>query len=205
VVALLALALALLLAAVAWRLIARKRGAAAAPAVALWRAGAQITHAGLALAALAAGAGAFRRSYELSLAPGETRTVVDPFGGRWRLASNGLSRISHLNHDAVVVALTAAREGASGRDGPLPLVTAERRLYLDTRDAPTAEAVAVPGVLTSLREDVSAVLADVGAEEQATVRVTFTPLVAWIWLGATAATFGGILLLVPRPAGGRER
>jgi cytochrome c-type biogenesis protein CcmF len=184
------------------RLRSRRRRAATpplhTPSAPLGRLGAHVAHAGLAVVAVATTAGAFRRSEVLSFGPGETRTITDPFGDRWQLSSNGMSRFSQRNVDVIAVAVSATHNDGPARDAPTPLLTAEERFYMNTR-GPAARGVPVPGILSALRQDVSVMLAEVGTEERARVRVTFTPLVAWIWVGAATMTFGGILLLLPRP------
>ncbi|HEU4563118.1 MAG TPA: cytochrome c-type biogenesis CcmF C-terminal domain-containing protein [Gemmatimonadaceae bacterium] len=189
-----ALAAGALVVSVAWRFVARRRGAPAAPRTPLARAGAHAAHAGM-VVALAGFAGfIFRHTTEVAVAPGAPAEAVDPYGTRWRFESTGVSRISQPGRELSTVGIAATR----GED-PLPLVTTERRVYVDARGAPLfGRDFAVPGIAGGAVEDATVLLVDVGEEERARLRVTFTPLVRLIWIGAAAIALGGALALLPR-------
>ncbi|HSJ64487.1 MAG TPA: cytochrome c-type biogenesis CcmF C-terminal domain-containing protein [Gemmatimonadaceae bacterium] len=159
------------------------------------RYGGSIAHLGIVVLAAALAGQPFRRAFDVSLSPGETFTTTDPFGQEWSFSSNGVSRFQQLNRHVTAVAVRAARSGR----GP-NLITTETRQYFDRRGVPTYEPVTAAGILGTWRQDVFVVLAGVRGDERADLRVTFNPLVRWVWVGGAIVVIGGLVVLWPRTA-----
>jgi cytochrome c-type biogenesis protein CcmF len=194
-----ALAAALLAASLARRLLARRRGAAPATPLA-WRVGAHVAHAGVAVMLVGAvAAGAWRRTADISIAPGDGAASRDPFGAAWRFESTGVSRIGRRDSEVFAVGVVAARDG-----GRRALVTTERRVYGDVRGAPLYPPVYVPARVSEWRGDASVRLTEIGDSERTSLRVVFHPLARLVWLGAAVAVLGGALGLLPAGAAPRE-
>ena len=77
-------------------------------------------------------------------------------------------------------------------------MTSEKRQHVDSRGEPTFEPSTEVGIRTSAKEDVYVVLAGVRADESAEVRVTFNPLVMWVWLGGALMAIGGVIVMWPQ-------
>ena len=94
---------------------------------------------------------------------------------------------------ALAVTLQPTREGV-----PTTPLISERRQYVDSRGAPTFEPVTEVGILESLRQDVYLVLVGVPDEQTAEVRISFNPLVWWVWFGGLIMAFGGLIVMWPQ-------
>jgi cytochrome c biogenesis factor len=124
----------------------------------------------------------------ITLRPGEATQLTDPYGRRWRLVSQGVSRDEAMNHLATSVALEAWRNGA--RAG---IVSAERRQYLDSFQRPIHEPAVRPGFSSSIGLDVYVALEEVRGES-AQLRVSFRPLVMLVWIGWALIAISGCAL-----------
>jgi cytochrome c-type biogenesis protein CcmF len=163
------------------RLVARNRR----------RYGGYIVHVGVVVLFIAFAGFAFKKENDISLGPGETATLVDPYGHRWAFTSQGVSEFEQLNRRVVAVALQATRDGqAQG------LIRSERRQHVDSRGVPTFEPSTEVGIDYSLRQDVYVVLAGV-AGDRAEMRIAFNPLVAWVWIGGVIMAIGGVIVMWP--------
>jgi cytochrome c-type biogenesis protein CcmF len=136
---------------------------------------------------------AFKKEFDVSLAPGETFTATDPYGDEWTFTSNGVSRFEQLNRQVTAVALQATRAG----DKP-ELITSEKRQHVDSRGVPTFEPSTEVGIHESWRQDVYVVLAGVTEGERAEIRITFNPLVRWVWFGGVIMLIGGLIVMWPQ-------
>ena len=136
---------------------------------------------------------AFKKEFDVSLTPGERFTASDPFGREWTFSSNGVSRFQQLNRHVTAVALQAGRGGSDPA-----LITSEKRQHVDSRGAPTFEPSTEVGILETWRQDVYIVLAGVAREERAEIRITFNPLVRWVWLGGVIMAIGGLIAMWPQ-------
>ena len=171
-----------------YRLVARNRR----------RYGGYVVHLGI-LVMFAAFAGlAFRKEYDLTLKDGEARTVADPWGAKWTFVSQGVSRYDMLNRQVTAVALDATRDGE-----PAGVLKSEKRQHVDSRGAPTFEPSTEVGIRSSLKQDVYIVLAGITDAGTAEIRVTFNPLVAWVWIGGALMAIGGIIVMWPAAQGRR--
>src|SRR6266567_1416024 len=83
------------------------------------------------------------------------------------------------------------------------VITSEKRQHVDSRGAPTFEPSTEVGIKGSFKQDVYVVLAGVRGADGAEIRVTFNPLVRWVWLGGALMALGG--LVVMWPAADRQR
>ncbi len=77
-------------------------------------------------------------------------------------------------------------------------MSTEKRQHVDSRGQPTFEPSTEVGIRSSFREDVYIVLAGVRDDESAEMRVTFNPLVRWVWLGGMLMAIGGLIVMWPQ-------
>jgi cytochrome c-type biogenesis protein CcmF len=170
------------------RLIARNRR----------RYGGYIVHLGVVVVFAAFAGLAFKREFDLTLNAGDSKTVTDAWGHRWTFLSQGISRYNVLNREVTAIALDVTRDGK-----PAGVITSEKRQHVDSRGAPTFEPSTEVGIKSSFKQDVYVVLAGVRGVDAAEIRVTFNPLVRWVWLGGALMAIGG--LVVMWPAADRQR
>jgi cytochrome c-type biogenesis protein CcmF len=78
------------------------------------------------------------------------------------------------------------------------IIKSEKRQYVDSNGNPTFEPSSVVGILGGARQDVYVVLAGVTGEDTAEMRITFNPLVWWVWYGGIVMAIGGIIVMWPR-------
>jgi len=157
------------------------------------RYGGYIVHFGVVVLFAAFAGLAFKKEYDLSLAPGSTFTAVDPYNRSWTFTSQGVSRYEELNRQVTAVVLEAKRDGMKPT-----LIKSEKRQHVDSRGQPTFEPSTEVGILESLRQDVYLVLHGVTGEETAEIRITFNPLVWWVWYGGIIMAIGGLIVMWPQ-------
>ena len=174
----------------AWRLVGRNRR----------RYGGYIVHAGMTLVFAAFAGLAFRKEYDITLAPGERFSAKDAFGHEWSFTSLGLSRFQVLNRDVLALNLATTRDGA-----PRGKIVTEKRQHMDSQGNPTFEPSTEVGIQSDVRQDVYVVLAGVSGGEQAEVRITFNPLVSWVWFGGMIMAFGGLVVMWPQATSRRAQ
>jgi cytochrome c-type biogenesis protein CcmF len=165
------------------RLIARNRR----------RYGGYIVHMGVVVVFCGFAGLAFKKEYDLTFKPGDAREVVDPWGHKWKFVSQGVSQYDALNRHVTALALEVSRDGQ-----PAGVMSTEKRQHVDSRGQPTFEPSTEVGIRSSFREDVYIVLAGVRADESAEMRVTFNPLVRWVWLGGMLMAIGGLIVMWPQ-------
>ncbi|GAC1649064.1 MAG: heme lyase CcmF/NrfE family subunit [Gemmatimonadaceae bacterium] len=174
-----------------WRLIARNRR----------RYGGYVVHAGIVVIFAAFAGLAFKKEHDVSLRPGEAFETVDPYNHRWRFVSQGVSIYDVLNRRVTAVGLAATRDGL-----PAGIITSEKRQHFDSRGTPTFDPSTEVGIQSSARQDVYVTLAGVTNGELAELRITFNPLVVWVWIGGMVMAIGGLIVMWPqterRPAQG---
>jgi cytochrome c-type biogenesis protein CcmF len=173
------------------RLVARNRR----------RYGGYIVHAGMVIIIAAFAGLAFKREFDVTLSTGEAFRATDPFGHEWVFVSQGVSEFEALNRQVTAVALDVTRDGKRLR----PIVS-EKRQHVDSRGLPTFEPSTEVGILETARQDTYVVLAGVRGDV-AEVRITFNPLVVWVWWGGMLMAVGGLVVMWPqaqrrRPQGG---
>ncbi len=164
------------------RLIARNRR----------RYGGYIVHLGVVVIFAAFAGLAFKREFDLTFKPGDSHEVTDAWGHKWKFLNQGVSNYSVLNREVTAIALDVQRDGA-----PAGVITSEKRQHVDSRGAPTFEPSTEVGIRGSFTQDVYVVLAGIRADGSAEVRVTFNPLVRWVWTGGLLMAFGGIIVMWP--------
>jgi cytochrome c-type biogenesis protein CcmF len=136
---------------------------------------------------------AFKKEFDVTLKAGEARELIDPFGHKWRFVSLGISRYALLNRQVTALALDLTRDGKSAG-----VLTTEKRQHVDSRGAPTFEPSTEVGIKESWRQDVYVVLAGVREDGSAEIRVSFNPLVRWVWLGGALMAIGGLIVMWPQ-------
>jgi cytochrome c-type biogenesis protein CcmF len=157
------------------------------------RYGGYVVHFGM-LTMFAAFAGlAFKKEMDVTVKPGQTVAAKDPWGHQWRFTSTGTSQYKALNRYVTAVSFEADRDGKR-----VGLVTSEKRQHVDSRDQPTFEPSTEVGIMGSLKQDVYVVLAGVTDAETAEVRITFNPLVEWVWFGGMIMALGGLIVMWPQ-------
>lgn len=155
------------------------------------RVGAYIAGAGVIAVAAAFAGIPLTEERDVSLGSGEAATLVDPFRRSWTFTSQGVSDFPELNRAVEAVALRSTRNGVS-----YPLITSERRQYIDSRGAPTFDTFVEPGLSHSLLQDTYVVLTNV-VGDRADVRIGFHPLRMWVWIGGIAMAIGGSMVMWP--------
>ena len=169
------------------RLIARNRR----------RYGGYIVHAGIVIIFCAFAGLAFKTEHDLTVSAGETKTLVDPFGHKWSFTSQGISRYDVLNRDVTAIALETRRDGK-----PMGVITSEKRQYFSGADpnnrVPTFQPATAVGIMGSFSQDVYVTLAGVTGQDTGEIRITFNPLVRWVWLGGACMAIGGLIVMWPQ-------
>jgi cytochrome c-type biogenesis protein CcmF len=157
------------------------------------RYGGYVVHFGIVVMFAAFAGLAFKKEYDFTLTGGESFRARDPWGREWTFTSQGVSRYEELNRNTVAVVLDATRDGR-----PMGLIKTEKRQHVDSRGIPTFEPSTEVGIRESARQDVYIVLAGLSGEDSAELRVTFNPLVIWVWVGGLLMAFGGIIVMWPQ-------
>ncbi len=166
----------------AFRLVARNRR----------RYGGYIVHAGIVILFSAFAGLAFKKDYDLQLKAGETKELVDPLGHHWKFISQGVSTSETLNRFVTAVGLEVTRDGV-----PQGIVTSEKRQHFDSNKQPQFEPSTEVGIRTSAALDLYVVLAGV-RNETAELRISFNPLVVWVWIGGLVMAIGGLIVMWPQ-------
>ena len=162
------------------------------------RYGGYIVHAGIVMLFAAFAGLAFKQDHDVSLPAGQSYEATDPYGNRWRFVSQGVSTSLSLNREVTGVALETWRNGER-----VGLITSEKRQYFDSQRRPTFEPSTEVGILESARQDVYVVLAGV-RDDAAEIRITFNPLVVWVWVGGAIMAIGGLIVMWPQATRRRE-
>jgi cytochrome c-type biogenesis protein CcmF len=164
------------------RLIARNRR----------RYGGYIVHAGIVILFSAFAGLAFKKDHDVQLKAGEAKELVDPLGHRWRFVSQGISTSETLNRFVTAIGLEVFRDGV--RQG---ILTSEKRQYYDSNKQPQFEPSTEVGIRSSAKLDLYVVLAGV-REDTAELRISFNPLVVWVWIGGMIMAIGGLIVMWPQ-------
>jgi cytochrome c-type biogenesis protein CcmF len=161
------------------------------------RYGGYIVHAGIVIIFAAFAGLAFKTEHDVTLAGGETRGLTDPWGHRWTFTSQGVSSYDILNREVTAVALDATRDGRH-----MGVITSEKRQYFSGSDpknrVPTFQPATAVGILGSFSQDVYVTLAGVTGRDSGELRITFNPLVRWVWLGGFMMAIGGLIVMWPQ-------
>ena len=164
------------------RLVARNRR----------RYGGYIVHAGIVVLFAAFAGLAFKKDHDVQLRAGESKELIDPLGHRWRFVSQGVSTSETLNRFVTGVGLEVFRDGV--RQG---IVTSEKRQHFDSNKNAQFEPSTEVGIRTSAKMDLYVVLAGV-RDDTAELRISFNPLVVWVWIGGMVMAIGGLIVMWPQ-------
>ena len=170
------------------RLVARNRR----------RYGGYIVHAGIVMLFAAFAGLAFKTEHDITLRTGDAYDVKDPYGHQWRFVSQGVSTSWPAGRQIVSVALQTFRDGK-----PAGFITSEKRTYLDITGQPLFQPITQVGIHSTAKLDTYVVLAGVRGSDTAEMRVTFNPLVVWVWMGVFVLMFGGLIVMWPQAEGRR--
>ena len=165
------------------RLVARNRR----------RYGGYIVHLGIVVLFSAFAGLAFKQENDVTLRPGESFNAKDPWGHQWRFVSQGVSRFEAANRDVLAIGLDTFRDGKR-----IGVMTSEQRQYRDSRGNPTFNPSTEVGIHGTLKEDTYVVLAGVSGDETAELRISFNPLVWWVWYGGLIMAIGGLIVMWPQ-------
>jgi cytochrome c-type biogenesis protein CcmF len=156
------------------------------------RYGGYIVHAGIVVLFAAFAGLAFKRDHDVQMRAGDSKELVDPLGHRWRFVSQGISTSETLNRVVTAVGLEVWRDGE--RQG---ILTSEKRQYVDKDKNPLFEPSTEVGIRSSAKMDLYIVLAGV-RDETAELRISFNPLVVWVWIGGLIMAIGGLIVMWPQ-------
>jgi cytochrome c-type biogenesis protein CcmF len=156
------------------------------------RYGGYIVHAGIVVLFAAFAGLAFKKDHDVQMKAGEAKELVDPLGHRWRFVSQGVSTSETLNRFVTAVGLEVFRDGV-----PQGILTSEKRQYFDSNKQPQFEPSTEVGIRTSAKGDLYVVLAGV-RDETAELRISFNPLVVWVWIGGMIMAVGGLIVMWPQ-------
>jgi len=172
------------------RLVARNRR----------RYGGYIVHAGIVILFCGFAGLAFKKDHDVQMKAGDVKELTDPMGHQWKFVSQGTSTSETLNRFVTAVGLEVFRDGTR-----LGIMTSEKRQYFDSNKQPQFEPSTEVGIRTSAKMDLYIVLAGV-RDETAELRISFNPLVVWVWIGGMVMAIGGLIVMWPqaerRRAGG---
>ncbi|MFI5228681.1 MAG: heme lyase CcmF/NrfE family subunit [Gemmatimonadales bacterium] len=157
------------------------------------RYGGYIVHAGIVMLFAAFAGLAFKTDHDITLRTGDAYDVKDPYGHQWRFVSQGVSMSKPVGREVVSVALQTFRDGK-----PAGFIASEKRTYLDVTDQPLFQPITQVGIRSTAKLDTYVVLAGVRGADTAELRVTFNPLVAWVWTGGFVMMIGGLIVMWPQ-------
>jgi cytochrome c biogenesis factor len=155
------------------------------------RAGRALAAFGLLLCLATFGARSLTKNYDAQIADGEKFSARDSWGHAWTFTSQGASRLEREGDDVVAVALMPARDGVRQ-----PFIASESRQYYGPDGLDIYPAQTVPGIRSTLAQDLFVVLSDAG-EGRAVLRISFRPLIELVWVGGVLLALGGLLLFWP--------
>jgi cytochrome c-type biogenesis protein CcmF len=74
----------------------------------------------------------------------------------------------------------------------------EKRTYFDSQDRQIFQPTTEVAYQSQLKLDTYIVLAGVTGEDTAEIRVSFNPLVIWVWWGGYLMMIGGLIVMWPQ-------
>jgi cytochrome c biogenesis factor len=134
------------------------------------------------------------REYDVQINDGDLYRAKDAWGRQWTFTSQGASRLEREGDDVTAVALMPTRDGVRQ-----PFVASESRQYYAGGGLDIYPAQTVPGIRSTIAQDLVVVLADAG-EGRAVLRISFVPLVEFGWTGGVLLEIGLLLLFWPSRA-----
>jgi cytochrome c-type biogenesis protein CcmF len=157
------------------------------------RYGGYIVHAGIAMLFAAFAGMAFATQHDVTLATGQSFDVRDPYGHSWRFVSQGVSTSVPRDRQVQAVGLETFRDGKR-----LGIIASEKRQYLDTQGGALFTPITEVGIRTTAKLDTYVVLAGVRSNDIAELRISFNPLVVWVWIGGFVMMIGGLIVMWPQ-------
>ena len=155
------------------------------------RAGFLLGAVGAVLCATMVAARPLTKNYDAQIGDGEQYRAQDSWGHAWTFASQGASRLERQGDDVTAVALLPTRDGVRQ-----PFISSESRQYYTGGGLDVFAAEAVPGIRSTIAEDLFVVLSDAG-EGRSVLRISFRPLVELGWTGGVLLALAGMLLFWP--------
>lgn len=157
------------------------------------RYGGYIVHAGIVMIFAAFAGMAFKKESDVTLKTGEAVAMTDPYGHAWKFVSQGVSTSDRRDRSVKAAALDAYRDGKR-----VGIIAAEKRQYKDALGNDLFNEITEIGLKSSPRQDVYVVLTQVPDENTAELRITFNPLVVWVWTGGYLMMIGGLVVMWPQ-------
>jgi len=157
------------------------------------RYGGYIVHAGVIMLFAGFAGLAFKSEHDITLSTGQAFEVRDPYGRQWRFVSQGVSTSQRPDRVVQAVGLETFRDGKR-----LGLIAGEKRQYLDSQGNELFNPSTEPGIRSSAKLDTYVVLAGVRSSDVAEMRITFNPLVTWVWTGGYLMMIGGLIVMWPQ-------
>jgi cytochrome c biogenesis factor len=158
------------------------------------RAGRVLVTVAVTLMLVALAARRYAKDYDVQLGDGQRYQATDAWGHQWTFTSQGASRMERPGNDVTAVALLPTRDGVRQ-----PFVASESREYYVANGLNVYPPRTVPGIRSSLAQDLYVVVSDAG-NGRAALRISFKPLVELEWIGGVLLTLGGLLLFIPSRA-----
>jgi cytochrome c biogenesis factor len=152
------------------------------------RAGRLLAAGGAALCLIVFAARPLAKDYNVQINDGEQYRAKDAWGHAWTFTSQGTSRLERQGDDVIALALLPTRDGVRQ-----PFVASESRQYYGAGGLDIYPAQTVPGIRSTIAQDLFVVLSDAG-EGRAVLRISFKPLVELAWIGGVLLALGGLLL-----------
>jgi cytochrome c biogenesis factor len=156
-----------------------------------WRAGRLLATCGALLCIGMAAARSLTKDYDAQIGDGEQYRAKDAWGHQWTFTSQGASRLERPGDDVTAVALLPTRDGVRQ-----PFITGESRQYYGAGGLDIYPAQTVPGIRSTITQDLFVVLSDAG-DGRAILRISFKPFVELAWTGGVLLALGGLLLFWP--------
>lgn len=157
------------------------------------RYGGYIVHAGIVMLFAAFAGMAFKLEYDVTLSTGQAFEAKDPYGHTWKFVSQGVSTSSLKDRNVQAVGLETFRDGKR-----LGIITGEKRQYLDSQGQQLFQPITEVGIRSTAKLDTYIVLAGLRDRDTAELRITFNPLVVWVWTGGLLMMIGGLVVMWPQ-------
>lgn len=155
------------------------------------RAGRLLMAVGLALCVVVIAVLPMAKEYDVQINDGDSYQAKDAWGHQWTFTSQGASRMEREGNDVTALALLPTRDGVRQR-----FVASESRQYYGAGGLDIYPAQTVPGVHSTIAQDLVVILADAG-DGRAALRISFTPLVEFRWIAGVLMEMGLLLLFWP--------
>ena len=104
-----------------------------------------------------------------------------------------MSEYKRLNRYVTAVGLAVTRDGL-----PMQVLSSEKRQHVDSNDQPTFEPSTEVGLYETTMQDVYLVFSGMIGPDQAEMRLSFNPLVWWVWYGGMVMAIGGMIVMWPQ-------